>query len=113
MAVMITLFEYPLTRPIQLRLFTPIVITLGLLWISIVALITMAAVGYENVTIYSDRFNSTAAERLWYEKIFPKSAWIPTSRACEASTIKFRESIPPHPPWLVMLMGNGGADIMN
>ena len=90
--MMNTLFDYPVTRPIQLRLFAQIVITLGILWSVIVTLISIAAVGYESVTIYSDTYNST--EKLWYEKIFPKSDWIPTSRVCEASTIKFRESSP-------------------
>ena len=53
------LLEYPITRPIPLQRFWSALILLGVVvWITIVTLINVAAVGYEVIpitsTFYSD-----------------------------------------------------------
>ena len=60
--------EYSITREITIPYFTPILYLVGFLWIAIVTLLNVAAVGYDTVNIYSPSFNAT--QLLWYEK-FP------------------------------------------
>ena len=55
--------------------------------------VSVAAVGYETVSVSATpaEFNSTA--KLWYENGFPSWEWIPTSRKCEGSFIKIQDCI--------------------
>ena len=86
-----SLLEYPLTRPIVLNHFGAVtLIATGFLWVVIVTLINVAAVGYEVIPITSMSFNSTY--RLWYEKLVsPHTGLIPRSWTCEGSIIKRNE----------------------
>lgn len=58
---------------------------------SIVTVISVAAVGYETVTVQSMAGDLNSSNTLWYEKLFPTSQWIPSSKECEASRIKIRD----------------------
>ena len=90
-AVMPSWFEYPITRPFTLRYFTPMVLVLGLIWVTFVTLLNVVAVGYEYVPVISTSFNSSSV--LWYEIFVPKSTslWIPKTRTCAGSVIKPNE----------------------
>ena len=58
--------EYPVTRRFTLPYLTLVVCVLGLIWITLVTLVNVAAVGYDVVTVYSTSFNPPSL--LWYEK---------------------------------------------
>ena len=102
-------FEYAVTRPFNLRFLNPTLLILGLIWSAFVTLVSIAAVGYEGVTVFSDTFNSTS--QLWYEKIFPHSDWIPSSSVCQGSPIKIKDcytlssqaNSSPHHQWCIFI----------
>jgi len=85
--------EYSVTRAFTIPHLTPVVLTLGFVWICFVTIISFAAVGYETISIRStpEEFNSTT--RLWYEKVFPSWEWIPSSRDCDNSFVKIQDGI--------------------
>jgi hypothetical protein len=84
------LLEYPVTRPIPLcRLWTGVLVLGAIIWVTLITLVNVAAVGYELVPVTSSVFNSSA--QLWYERFMPISSWIPKSRTCEWSIIKVLE----------------------
>src|SRR5579859_1384095 len=90
-------FEYSITRPFTLRHFTTTLFIAGTLWVSFVTLVSIAAVGYENVAMQMGPADFNSSSKLWYEKVFPTSQWIPSSKVCEGNTIKVRDS--PSLPW--------------
>jgi len=81
------------TRPFTLPHFTPILLTLGTIWVVFVTIISVAAVGYETVTIRTTATEFNSSNTVWYEKVFPTSQWIPASRSCEGSTIKTKAGL--------------------
>jgi hypothetical protein len=84
------LLDYPVTRPVILsRWATMSIIATYMVWMVIVTLINVAAVGYELVTLQSPNFNNT--DQNWYEKIMPSKSWIPATWACSPSVIKLNE----------------------
>jgi hypothetical protein len=90
-----SLLEYHVTRPIILKKWITTSIIVGaILWIIIITLINIVAVGYELVSVSSTNFNNTA--RNWYEKVLPTDSVIPSSWNCLYSVIKVNEGSPPH-----------------
>jgi hypothetical protein len=90
-----SLLEYHVTRPIILKKWiTAFIIVGAILWIIIVTLINIVAVGYELVSVSSTNFNNTA--RNWYEKVIHPNSIIPSSWDCLYSVIKVNEGLPPH-----------------
>ena len=68
------LLEYPVTRAIRLRRTWATVLILGaILWITVITLINVAAVGYELVPLTSTSYSSSES-LLWYERFMPKSS---------------------------------------
>ena len=63
--------------------FTCLFLILGIIYIVLITVVNVAAVGYELVPFISSSFNGSA--NLWYEKLVPKM-WKPVTRSCEAST---------------------------
>ena len=87
-----SLFEYPVTRPVTVPYFPTVVLLLGTLWITLVTLINLVAVGYEYVSTVSTSFNST--NPLWYDRFVPSSSrpsFALDSRKCDGSLIKLNE----------------------
>jgi hypothetical protein len=85
------LLEYPVTRAIRLRRTWATVLILGaILWITVITLINVAAVGYELVPLTSTSYSSSES-LLWYERFMPKSSWFPRSRKCEWATIRLMD----------------------
>lgn len=64
----------------------------GTVYIVIITIINVAAVGYQLVPVTSTIFNESYV--LWYERILPKTSWIPQSRSCDGSVIKLQEGQP-------------------
>lgn len=83
------MFQYPITRPITLRHFKPTFLVLGVLFITFITLINVAAVGYENISVISVTYNRT--ETLWYERLRGSMGAFPIRWNCSASTIKVTE----------------------
>jgi hypothetical protein len=63
--------------------FTCLFLILGGIYIILITVVNVAAVGYELVPFISSSFNGSA--NLWYEKLVPER-WKPVTRSCEAST---------------------------
>src|SRR5271155_389059 len=49
--LMVSYFQYPLQRDINLPCFTPVLVCLGIIWIIMITLVNVAVVGYENVDV--------------------------------------------------------------
>ena len=83
------LLEYPVTRPIPLNRIASIAFIVGaLLFIGLVTLINVVAVGYELIPITSTEFNSSG--KLWYDHLLPVS-WRPTILTCQPALINLNE----------------------
>ena len=82
------IFEYPVTRPVTLRYFTPTLLVLGVVWITFITFVNVVVVGYDYVPLVSASFN--ISQELWYQEFVPKS-WAPKTRICAGSTIKIDE----------------------
>lgn len=79
-------FEYPVTRPFNLKYMNLTLIVLGSIWTCLVTIVMIAAVGYESSQVYLDTFNPESS--LWYEKMLPNSGWLSGSTACQGSSVK-------------------------
>ena len=90
---MVSWFEYSVTRPFTLRYFTPMLLALGTVWVAFVTIVTIAAVGYETVSVQVTASEFNSSSKVWYEKLFPTSQWIPASMLCDGSRIKVKDSI--------------------
>jgi hypothetical protein len=75
--------EYAITRPFSSRYFTPSIFVVGILWLTLITIVNIIAVGYETVPFTSLVYNSTG--KLWYERFNP--FWIPPGRSCDPSLI--------------------------
>ena len=85
-----SLICYPITREVHLGTwFNVAIILLGILWVTFITLINVAAVGYELVPTTSANFN--ASYTLWYERFTLGTSWIPRTWKCDASMIKLGE----------------------
>jgi hypothetical protein len=78
---------YSITRSITIPYFTPILWILGVVWVGIVTLLNIAAVGYDTVTLYSESFDSPQGQTLWYERFFLTKFVFPSSWNCTPSLI--------------------------
>ena len=88
-----TLLEYPVTRSVHLSLSQKLaLIATALLWIAMVTIINVIAVGYELVPVTSTTFKGAIS--LWYDNLLPET-WRPKSRICRGSVIKQQEGTLP------------------
>jgi hypothetical protein len=86
-----TLLEYHVTRPVPLsRRITVLLVIIGIAAIAAITAINVAVVGYEYVSFTSTTYQEPYI--LWYERVLP-SAWFPTSRTCQAASIKLNEGL--------------------
>jgi hypothetical protein len=88
-----TFFDYPVTNPIPLRRWTAItLIVVGVAWVVLVTLISVAAVGYEVVPRTSTSFN--ISKPLWYETfLHGMPSVIPSTWTCAPSILKKNEGV--------------------
>lgn len=85
-----TLISYPLTRDVTLGVcFNVTILILGIVWVAVITLVNVAAVGYELMPTLSADFN--ASYTLWYERFTKRTSWIPQTRNCTPSVIKLGE----------------------
>jgi hypothetical protein len=83
------LLQYPITRPINLGRWFNLLIGLGAsIWVAVITIVNIAAVGYESAPITYNVFN--VSNSLWYERLLP-SSWRPQSCSCAPSTIRLGE----------------------
>jgi len=75
--------QYSITRNITIPYFTPILCVLGFVWIGIITLLNIAAIGYDSVTQYSTSFNNS--KPLWYERFALTKSVFPASWSCSPS----------------------------
>ena len=65
---------YKIDRNYRINLCETIVLfVVGTIWVGVVILITVAAVGYENVTVYGDAPSFNSTNWLWYDIFIPAS----------------------------------------
>jgi hypothetical protein len=82
-------FDYTVTRSVKPGgVFTPIALALGAVWIVVVTMVNIAAVGYEVVPFTTTIYNSTTS--LWYERILPTS-WRHQSVSCDGSLLQLNQ----------------------
>lgn len=72
---------------------TPILYVLGLVWIGGVALLNIAAVGYDSVSVYSTSFNTRSPS--WDERWSLLKSFFPPSWSCTPSVINSAQSLDP------------------
>lgn len=87
--IIMTVLEYPVTRPIPLGRITLIALVISaVIFIGFVTIINLVAVGYELVSLTSNEFNPS--NQMWYDKFIPAS-WRPTSVTCGPAVINLNE----------------------
>lgn len=79
-------FRYPIQREITLRWFTPILIFVGLLYVVVITLVNVVAVGYDTIVYTSTDYNDT--HNLWYDKLTP---WTGNHRQCDNVAIRLND----------------------
>jgi hypothetical protein len=82
-------FSYPVTRPITVPYFTPVIIALGLIFTAFITVLAVIGSGYESVTQLSASFNNTPTH--WYSALHLPTLLLPISQ-CTSSIIKVGES---------------------
>lgn len=82
-------FQYPITRNFSSPFFSPVLAVVGFIWMMLITIMCLAAVGYEYESIFTTDFNSTT--RLWYEKLFPTTPWTPHTKICQPAILKVQE----------------------
>jgi len=84
-------FEYSVTRAFTIPYLTPVLLSIGTIWIAFVTTVSFVVVAYETVSVSATpaEFNSTST--FWYEKVFPSWEWFPNSRECQDSFIKIQD----------------------
>jgi len=85
------MFEYSLTRPIQLGRWGIVIFWLvALVYVAVITLLNIISVGYENVEILSSAFNAT--QTLWYQHL-PFGNHAPPSLTCNPSQLSWDEGM--------------------
>jgi hypothetical protein len=79
-------FQYPVKKEITLKWLTPILIVVGLLYVIVITLVNVAAVGYETIVYTSPDYNGTHS--LWYDKFTP---WEGNHRQCDNVAIRLND----------------------
>jgi len=84
-------FSYHVDRYFKISLrATILTVVIGVIWVGTVLLISVAAVGYEDITLYGDATNFNASNFLWYDHLIPSSRRS-RHRNCTAATISLSE----------------------
>jgi hypothetical protein len=84
-------FEYTDTSGSFKGGFTWTILFLGVIYITVVTIINVVAVGYELVPFISSQYNGSA--NLWYEGFLP-NMWRPVTRSCEPTIFGLGQSCP-------------------
>jgi hypothetical protein len=77
--------HYSITRPFTIPYYTECVLFFGLIWLGLVTLFNVAAVGYDVVQVFSTSFEPPT--QLWYERFSVTKALFPSSWTCTAALI--------------------------
>jgi len=86
------LFGYALTRPIKLGKWTLTTVVLSaVLYLAIITILNLVAVGYENVQIAANSYNSSLF--LWYQHILPVG-WAPPTTVCNPAILEVNQGCP-------------------
>jgi hypothetical protein len=85
------LFDYPVTRPIDLSRWKLVVLlSFALLFAILITIFNIAATAYEPVSVPSTYFNNNVT--LWYQRLIP-SSWISPTWSCTPATLNLNDSI--------------------
>ena len=85
------LFGYAVTRPIKLGKWTLVGLLLfALLYLGTITILNLVAVGYENVEVSLNSYNSSLF--LWYEHILP-AGWAPPTTICIPVNLAVNEGL--------------------
>lgn len=76
--------DYSTTRSFTFRCFTPVILVFSTLWLLVITIVNVVAVGYEIVPLTASDYN--ASTPLWYESFIP-TFWLAPSRQCDPSLI--------------------------
>jgi hypothetical protein len=93
--------HYSITRPFTIPYYTEFVLFFGLLWVGLVTLFNVAAVGYDIVQVFSTSFEPPT--QLWYEKFSLTKELFPSSWTCTPALIEPYQSQLLHSPFILTL----------
>ena len=82
-------FEYSISRPITAPWFAPVIFSLGLIYIIVITLLNVVAVGYDTINYSSIVYNETHS--LWYDKLVPFRGPSYNHRSCESALLKLND----------------------
>lgn len=87
------ILEYPVTREVNIRFLKIAFYPLAVIYIGIITVINIYAVGYEPMAQNSFDFNNTAGISLWYERFIPNAVQdnFPETWKCDPSVIKVND----------------------
>jgi hypothetical protein len=84
-----TLFDYPVTRPIAFSRWQLVLVIVSGIFLSIlVTIFNIAATGYEPFPVTSTSFTNDA--KLWYERVVPPG-WFSQSWSCNPATLNLND----------------------
>jgi len=85
-----SLFEYPVTRPIRFgRWGQTLLWLITILYIILITLINVVSVGYDYVQVISSTYNAT--QKLWYERLPLAKSFVASSLICTPAQISWNE----------------------
>jgi hypothetical protein len=82
-------FEYSISRPIRTPWFAPVIFSVGLIYVIVITLVNVIAVGYDTINYNSIVYNETHS--LWYDKLVPFRGPSYNHRSCEPALLKLND----------------------
>ena len=82
-------YGHPVERQFEVKWLTPILLFVGLIYVIIITLVNVVAVGYEPIVYSSTDYNGTHS--LWYDKFVPSKGKNYNHRQCENGLIRLND----------------------
>ena len=84
-----SLFEYALTRPIQLGRWVVLFWIVAVLYLFIITILNIISVGYDYVQVPSNTYNAT--QKMWYERLPFAESIVPASLICNPAQLSWNQ----------------------
>jgi hypothetical protein len=84
-------YSYPVQREVTVKWFTPVLFGLGIIYVIVITLVNVVAVGYDTIVYSSTDYNGTHS--LWYDKLVPSKGKNYNHRQCDNGLIRANDCI--------------------
>ena len=84
-------YNHPVQREFEIKWLTPILLSLGFIYVIVITLVNVVAVGYEPLVYSSTDYNGTHG--LWYDKFVPSKGRNYSHRQCDNGLIRLNDCI--------------------